>query len=1143
LVLRPADLKILQVSENSHTWLGLAPDQLLDKNVKVAVGESVAKAIGLSLRQERLEKASHFLTTLPAGAQKNPHALHISLHTNSGLVLLELEDAGFSGNEAADLIIENLDYHGLIRKTLTRFQETSSVQSLAEAVSDEVRRVTEMDRAMVYYFHADDSGEIIGEAKRKDQASWLGWRYPAHDIPRPAREIFKKIWSRPVPDVRGELFEMLPLLNPETSQPLDMTYCSLRGASVMYTEYLDNMGVRAAFTLPLMQGDKLWGLIACHHDTPRLMSYRMRAAAEFIARGASQQLMITEEREHVEYRLSLERANYALISKLALAPETSAFTEGPVHLGSALDCGGAAILCQDAWKTVGQAPQGQVLADLGRWLIAQPACQEGAVNPILVTDSLASLYPPAKEFADIGSGLMAFCFSRQPLGLVLYFKPEAHTTLRWGGNPNELPVADGPNGPRLCPRKSFELWRETVRDRSMPWKKIEIDSTLNLRQLIVDMLVSKAEQVHSLRLQVEERTREVKRGTERLDAIVTGSLDGIVVLEAVRDDAGALRDFSYSLINPAAQKLMERDLPDLMGSTLLETFPNTGSDGLFEKCRRIVDEGVSLDFEYLSQRRETPRWYRMVGVKLGDGVAISYAEITARKFAEELLKTSAQRLGLATQALQAGIWERDLRTGRLTWDDRMYEIYGQPKDAPIDYETWTRLVLPEDLARVQETVQAAIDSRSQSSIEFRVKLPDGSVRHIQGAEGVVLDDGGKVVRVVGVNLDVTDRKKLEQQFLQTQRMESIGRLSSGIAHELNNILAPITMSIELLQSTAVDPESRDILKTIAGSAQRGADIVRQVLSFARGVQGERIQVLPQALLKDLEQIVSSTFPKNIQLLSSCANDVWPILGDPTQMHQVLLNLCLNARDAMPNGGLLSLTAGNVVLDEHFAAMHIGAQTGPYVMLSVTDTGTGMPPALLDKIFEPFFTTKELNKGTGLGLSTVMGIVSSHGGTVNVYSEQGKGTTFKVFLPVALASLDQQKKQTATGSLMQRGNGETILVIDDEAAILAITRKTLLNFGYQVLTAGDGVEAVALYARDPSAVDVVLTDIMMPILDGPATIRALLRINPAVKIIAASGLNENGSAAKVDDKRVKRFLMKPYTADTLLGAIRKTLEEP
>jgi CheY-like chemotaxis protein len=261
------------------------------------------------------------------------------------------------------------------------------------------------------------------------------------------------------------------------------------------------------------------------------------------------------------------------------------------------------------------------------------------------------------------------------------------------------------------------------------------------------------------------------------------------------------------------------------------------------------------------------------------------------------------------------------------------------------------------------------------------------------------------------------------------------------------------------------------------------------------------------------------------------------------MHQVLLNLCLNARDAMPNGGLLSLTAGNVVLDEHFAAMHIEAQPGPYVMLSVTDTGTGMPPALLDKIFEPFFTTKELNKGTGLGLSTVMGIVSSHGGTVNVYSEQGKGTTFKVFLPVALASLDQQKKQTATGSLMQRGNGETILVIDDEAAILAITRKTLLNFGYQVLTAGDGVEAVALYARDPSAVDVVLTDIMMPILDGPATIRALLRINPAVKIIAASGLNENGSAAKVDDKRVKRFLMKPYTADTLLGAIRKTLEEP
>ena len=318
--------------------------------------------------------------------------------------------------------------------------------------------------------------------------------------------------------------------------------------------------------------------------------------------------------------------------------------------------------------------------------------------------------------------------------------------------------------------------------------------------------------------------------------------------------------------------------------------------------------------------------------------------------------------------------------------------------------------------------------------------------------------------------------------------------------------------------------------------------MRQVLSFARGLEGERIEVQPKHLLKDLENIIKDTFPKDIRLQFSIPNDTWTILGDPTQVHQILLNLCVNARDAMPNGGSLTIGVENCVLDEQYAAMNIQAKAGRYVMISVTDSGTGIPPDILDKIFEPFFTTKELNKGTGLGLSTVMAIVKSHGGFVNVYSEPGKGTTFKVYLPAMEISSEARKEQSEQASL-PRGNGETILVVDDEASILTITSQTLQAFGYRVLTATDGADAVAIYAQHKNEIAVVLTDMMMPVMDGPATIHALMRINPAVKIIAASGLNANGGVAKASGAGVKHFLTKPYTAGTLLKTMRAILDEP
>ncbi len=409
---------------------------------------------------------------------------------------------------------------------------------------------------------------------------------------------------------------------------------------------------------------------------------------------------------------------------------------------------------------------------------------------------------------------------------------------------------------------------------------------------------------------------------------------------------------------------------------------------------------------------------------------------------------------------------------------------------------------------------------------------------VEGHWTLVRDDEGEPKSILCINTDITERKKLETQFLRAQRMESIGTLAGGIAHDLNNVLSPIVMSVALLKMKTDDPTSLEVLDTVETSARRGADMVQQVLSFARGVEGQRLIVQPKHLLRELQKIIVDAFPKNIELKLVQKTDLWNVLGDPTQLHQVLLNLCVNARDAMPDGGRITITADNATLDEQYATIHHDAHSGPHVVLQVHDNGTGIPAALIEKIFDPFFTTKELGKGTGLGLSTSLAIVKSHGGFILVNSEAGRGATFKIHLP---AYLDASEETTDSVQVdFPRGHDELILVVDDEASIRTVTQQTLEAFGYRVVTVADGVDAVAVYAQRQSEIAAVITDMMMPVMDGPATIQVLVKINPAVKIIAASGLNGQAQIAKSGMPGVKDFLPKPYTTEAMLHTLAKLL---
>jgi PAS domain S-box-containing protein len=509
-------------------------------------------------------------------------------------------------------------------------------------------------------------------------------------------------------------------------------------------------------------------------------------------------------------------------------------------------------------------------------------------------------------------------------------------------------------------------------------------------------------------------------------------------------------------------------------------------------------------------------------------------DITQRKLAQEQIVEQAAYLDEATNAILV----RDLVGKLLFWNKGAERMYGWTREEAIGQNI--AVLLYANPVKFDEVNRLTIETGEWSG-EFLHLTKSGCELVIEARWTLIRDKEGRPKSVLAIYTDISEKKLREVQFMRAQRMESLGMLASGVAHDLNNILAPIVMSIDVLKNSPDGPTTQEILGIIEISARRGSDIVRQVLSFARGLEGERVEVQPRNLLNDLESIIKSTFPKDIRLSFSSANDIRTILGDPTQVHLILLNLCVNARDAMVGGGDLSISFENSVLDEEFVSKNPGAKPGNYVKLCVSDTGIGMPASVVDKIFDPFFTTKALTKGTGLGLSTVMAIVKSHEGLITVESEQGKGTVFKVYLP-AIDIHSATRKDAPKESSLPRGNGETVLIVDDEVCVLAVTGHTLEAFGYRVLTAKDGADAVAVYLHHRNDISVVLADMMMPVMDGPADIQALEKINPAVKIIAASGLNSDEGVAKASGTGIKYFLPKPYTASILLNTIRMVLRE-
>ncbi|MEH2362994.1 hybrid sensor histidine kinase/response regulator [Nostoc sp.] len=488
---------------------------------------------------------------------------------------------------------------------------------------------------------------------------------------------------------------------------------------------------------------------------------------------------------------------------------------------------------------------------------------------------------------------------------------------------------------------------------------------------------------------------------------------------------------------------------------------------------------------------------------------------------------------------------QDLSNKILLWNKNAEKVYGWKSEEAIGKQS-DELLFTEPLSPNLEIYQTVLkDGCWQGELQKTSK--SGKKLIVESRWTLINNQHSQAKSILIVDTDITQKKQIEKKILRAQRLESIGTLASGIAHDLNNVLSPILMSVHLLKAKTYDQQINQMLSIIESNAKRGADLVKQVLLFARGIEGDvqgqvatRQHTVLQVkhLILEMQQIISQTFPKSIAVYTEIQEELLPICADSTQLHQILINLCLNARDAMPTGGTLTISAENIWIDETYASMHIEATVGAYIVLTVADTGLGINSEILDRIFEPFFTTKELGKGTGLGLSTVMGIIKEHGGFIIVSSCVGKGTKFKVYLP----AVNQVPIPLLEDIEIPTGSGECILVVDDEAAIQEITKTSLENYNYTAITASDGMEALAIYAQHKDKISAAIIDMIMSNMDGATTIRTLQNLNPLLPIVVVSGLATTEQIPINQTDEHTAFLPKPYTTQELLKTLHTVISQ-
>lgn len=598
IALRCTDMTVLQISENCHRFFGRTAEGLLGQAVHTLIGEPAAAQLRAVMDRDPIERNPLYVATVNVvtnGAVG--FRMDMSVHTINGVALVELEPAGRDADRTPP------DYYALVKKTAARLHSAETLESFCTIAAQEVRKITGLDRVMIYRFHPDASGEVFAEDKRADLPSWKGQRYPAYDIPKIARDIFTKLTIRPLPDAQGELAELVPLANPDNGEPLELTHCALRGASVMYSEYLANMGVAASLTMPILRDGELWGMVACHHGRPTEFSFQTRTAAEFVSQIITLEMRPVEDREHFEYIKQMDAVHLSLIARAASEGGLSVMAEPSPQLLDGIESSGAAVFHRERWWSVGRTPLPGQLDKLGRWLKERLSAQI-ETRPYYVTDRLAGEYAPAAQFTDVASGLLAVPISKNCTNLIVWFRPETAQTVTWAGDPTDKPSVVGPNGPRLTPRASFEQWKETVRERSTPWKPVEIEAALKLRMLVMDLVVTRAELIAAL-------NSDLARSNEELDAFA------YVASHDLKEPLRGIHKYAWYLMEDAkAGRSLDAVAKERLDSLLRLT---VRMDGLLNSLLHFSRVGrLDLEYEELALEEVLRESLEMLGAQIDE---------------------------------------------------------------------------------------------------------------------------------------------------------------------------------------------------------------------------------------------------------------------------------------------------------------------------------------------------------------------------------------------------------------------------------------------------------------------------------------------------------------------------------------------
>jgi two-component system cell cycle sensor histidine kinase/response regulator CckA len=656
-------------------------------------------------------------------------------------------------------------------------------------------------------------------------------------------------------------------------------------------------------------------------------------------------------------------------------------------------------------------------------------------------------------------------------------------------------------------------------------------------EFVSNMYLSDEEQVIQCNIRdITERKRVEKAhqtSDERYATLFAYAPDGILIAD---------RESRYLDANPSMCRMLGYSRDELIGLHASDIVAPAETVHI-APALALIAETSEYHREWQFRRKDGSMFpAEVIATAMPDGNLLAMIrDVTERNQSDTVLRRTEERMRFALESTHVGIWDMDYVSGVFQGSDVLEEQYGlAPGTFDGTFERFSERIHPDDRASVLDIIGSSRKTGSDFTVLHRTIRPDGTVRWLSVAGRTLLDNRGQPLRAVGISQDVTERRLLEAQFQQAQKMEAIGRLAGGVAHDFNNLLTVILGFCELLLAGADpdDPRRFDITE-IQKAGTRAAGLTTQLLAFSRKQIIEPTLLDLNTILSDMRPMLGRLIREDVKIMLGLLPRLGCVKADRGQVEQVVLNLIVNAQDAMPSGGTLTIETANVDLDEHYAAMHTEVTPGPYVALTVTDSGIGMSSDVMQHLFEPFFTTKPEGKGTGLGLATVHGIAARNGGSVNAYSEVGRGSSFKVYFPQighAATIVDAPAPPPPHAS----AGGETVLVVEDSGGLRVLTKRLLETQGYTVVTAGNAEEALRLFDENPS-IDVLLTDVVMPGPSGPELTKQLIERRPGLKVIYMSGYTDEAIVQHGVLQPGIAFLHKPFSSGALGRKIRDVLD--